>query len=79
MRSWEEDHGAVILPESRDYSFHAFTCVACLNAPNPKEPDMRGTEARNETAAEPPKSRTVDMKFEIVVIPVSDVEAACPA
>ena len=28
------------------------------------------------TASEPPKARTVDMKFEIVVIPVSDVDRA---
>jgi catechol 2,3-dioxygenase-like lactoylglutathione lyase family enzyme len=28
------------------------------------------------TATEPPKTRTVDMKFEIVVIPVSDVDRA---
>ena len=28
------------------------------------------------TATETPKARTIDMKFEIVVIPVSDVDRA---
>jgi catechol 2,3-dioxygenase-like lactoylglutathione lyase family enzyme len=34
------------------------------------------TKARSETAIETPKARTLDMKFEIVVIPVSDVDRA---
>jgi catechol 2,3-dioxygenase-like lactoylglutathione lyase family enzyme len=35
---------------------------------------MSSTQVRSETAIETPKARTIDMKFEIVVIPVSDVE-----
>ncbi len=38
--------------------------------------DSEVTKARSETATEPPKTRAVDMKFEIVVIPVSDVDRA---
>jgi catechol 2,3-dioxygenase-like lactoylglutathione lyase family enzyme len=34
------------------------------------------TQVRSETAIETPKPRTVDMKFEVVVIPVSDVDRA---
>jgi hypothetical protein len=37
---------------------------------------MSGTEERSETAAETPRAPTVDMKLEIVVIPVSDVDRA---
>ena len=37
---------------------------------------MSSTQVRSETAIETPKARTVDMKFEIVVIPVSDVDRA---
>ncbi len=37
---------------------------------------MSSTVVRSETAIETPKARTVDMKFEIVVIPVSDVDRA---
>src|SRR5260221_11250402 len=37
---------------------------------------MSSTVVRSETAIETPKVRTVDMKFEIVVIPVSDVDRA---
>src|ERR1700682_4435174 len=37
---------------------------------------MSSTVVRSETASEIAKARTVDMKFEIVVIPVSDVERA---
>jgi catechol 2,3-dioxygenase-like lactoylglutathione lyase family enzyme len=37
---------------------------------------MSSTVVRSETATETPKARTVDMKLEIVVIPVSDVERA---
>jgi catechol 2,3-dioxygenase-like lactoylglutathione lyase family enzyme len=37
---------------------------------------MSDTQMRSETAAEPSKTRGVDMKFEIVVIPVSDVDRA---
>jgi len=37
---------------------------------------MSSTVVRSETASETAKARTVDMKFEIVVIPVSDVDRA---
>ena len=37
---------------------------------------MSSTVVRSETAIETPKVRTVDMKFEIVVVPVSDVDRA---
>ena len=38
--------------------------------------DSEVTKVRSETATETPKARTVDMKLEIVVIPVSDVDRA---
>src|SRR6516162_9365987 len=41
----------------------------------PKELDMSATQ-RSEAAIETPKPRTLDMKLEIVVIPVSDVDRA---
>jgi catechol 2,3-dioxygenase-like lactoylglutathione lyase family enzyme len=37
---------------------------------------MSTAEVSNETAIETPIARTVDMKLEVVVIPVSDVERA---
>ena len=37
---------------------------------------MSMTQERSETAVETPKTRTVDMKLEVVVIPVSDVDRA---
>jgi len=37
---------------------------------------MSATQVRNETAIETPGARTVDMKLEVVVIPVSDVDRA---
>ena len=37
---------------------------------------MSSTQARSETAIETPRARTVDMKLEVVVIPVSDVDRA---
>ena len=37
---------------------------------------MTTNEARSETAIETPKAQSVDMKLEIVVIPVSDVDRA---
>jgi catechol 2,3-dioxygenase-like lactoylglutathione lyase family enzyme len=37
---------------------------------------MSGTQVRSEPAIETPRERTVDMKLEIVVIPVSDVDRA---
>jgi catechol 2,3-dioxygenase-like lactoylglutathione lyase family enzyme len=37
---------------------------------------MSSTQTRSETAIETPRARTVDMKLEVVVIPVSDVDRA---
>ena len=37
---------------------------------------MTRTQVRGETAVETPRARTVDMKLEVVVIPVSDVDRA---
>jgi catechol 2,3-dioxygenase-like lactoylglutathione lyase family enzyme len=37
---------------------------------------MSVTQVRGETAIETPRARTVDMKLEVVVIPVSDVDRA---
>jgi len=37
---------------------------------------MSNTQVRSETAIETPTARTVDMKLEVVVIPVSDVDRA---
>jgi catechol 2,3-dioxygenase-like lactoylglutathione lyase family enzyme len=37
---------------------------------------MSGAQARSETATETPRARTVDMKLEVVVIPVADVDRA---
>src|SRR6202453_4087391 len=37
---------------------------------------MSNTRVRGETAIEPPKARNVEMKLEVVVIPVSDVDRA---
>jgi catechol 2,3-dioxygenase-like lactoylglutathione lyase family enzyme len=37
---------------------------------------MSSTPVRSETATEDPRARTVDMKLEVVVIPVSDVDRA---
>src|SRR4051794_33375490 len=37
---------------------------------------MSGAQMRSETATETPKARTVNMKLEVVVIPVSDVDRA---
>jgi hypothetical protein len=41
-----------------------------------EELDMSSTQVRNETANEIPRARRVDMKLEVVVIPVSDVDGA---
>ena len=37
---------------------------------------MTRIQVRGETAVETPRARTVDMKLEVVVIPVSDVDRA---
>jgi catechol 2,3-dioxygenase-like lactoylglutathione lyase family enzyme len=37
---------------------------------------MSSTQVRSETAIETPRAQTVDMKLEVVVIPVSDVDRA---
>jgi Bleomycin resistance protein-like N-terminal len=43
-------------------------------APKPEEPDMSSQQVRSETAIETPRAPRVDMKLEVVVIPVSDVD-----
>jgi catechol 2,3-dioxygenase-like lactoylglutathione lyase family enzyme len=50
--------------------------VAELKAPKPEELDMSITQVRGDAAIASPGARTVDMKLEVVVIPVSDVERA---
>ena len=37
---------------------------------------MTSTQVRSETAIGAPRARTVDMKLEVVVIPVADVDRA---
>jgi len=37
---------------------------------------MRSTQVRSETAIGTPRARTVDMRLEVVIIPVSDVDRA---
>lgn len=37
---------------------------------------MSSTQVRSKTAIETPRARTVDMKLEVIVIPVSDVDLA---
>jgi catechol 2,3-dioxygenase-like lactoylglutathione lyase family enzyme len=44
--------------------------------PRPAAPDMSKTRVRGETAVEPAKAWSVEMKLEVVVIPVSDVDRA---
>jgi|SRR5215470_11066426 len=44
--------------------------------PDAKEQDMNGTQARGEAAIETGKAWPVEMKLEVVVIPVSDVDRA---
>ena len=46
--------------------------LAIQNEPAPKHQGERTMT----TASETPKARTVDMKFEIVVVPVSDIDRA---
>ena len=50
--------------------------IADLKAPKPEELDMSNAQVRSETAIETPRARRVDMKLEVVVIPVSDVDRA---
>jgi catechol 2,3-dioxygenase-like lactoylglutathione lyase family enzyme len=52
------------------------TCVANLKGPKPEELDMSSIQVRSETAIETPRARRVDMKLEVVVIPVSDADRA---
>src|SRR5499426_4815372 len=53
---------------------HALGRVANLEAEKPREPDMSSTQMHSETASETSKAPAVDMKLEVVVIPVADVE-----
>ena len=47
-----------------------------MSKPKRKELEMSNTQPRRETATEAAKAKTVDMKLEVVVIPVSDVDRA---
>jgi catechol 2,3-dioxygenase-like lactoylglutathione lyase family enzyme len=47
-----------------------------VNQEKAEEPDMSMTEVRSETAVETTKVRRLDMKLEVIVIPVSDVDRA---
>jgi catechol 2,3-dioxygenase-like lactoylglutathione lyase family enzyme len=55
-----------------------FACshLAPLDYPNRKELDMSNGQTRSEAATENGSAKTVDMKLEVVVIPVSDVDRA---
>jgi catechol 2,3-dioxygenase-like lactoylglutathione lyase family enzyme len=50
--------------------------AAALETPKPKERDMSDTQVLGETAIETPSAGKVDMKLEVVVIPVADVDRA---
>src|SRR5579871_2189359 len=66
------------------------TCLDCIalvdscmsirtgtrKAPKTKESEMSSTQVRSETAIEAASARMVDMKLEVVVIPVADVDRA---
>src|SRR5918993_5687765 len=41
-----------------------------------KEPNMRNSQVRSETAMDTSPAKTVDLKLEVVVIPVTHVERA---
>jgi catechol 2,3-dioxygenase-like lactoylglutathione lyase family enzyme len=47
-----------------------------MSQPKRKELETSNTQPRRETAAENAKTKAVDMKLEVVVIPVSDVDRA---
>jgi catechol 2,3-dioxygenase-like lactoylglutathione lyase family enzyme len=47
-----------------------------MSKPKRKELEMSNTQPRRETATEAAKAKAVDMKLEVVVIPVSDVDRA---
>ena len=50
--------------------------VVNLKAAKPEELDMSNPQVRSEPAIEAPRAQRVDMKLEVVVIPVSDVDRA---
>jgi len=47
-----------------------------MSQPKGKESEMSNTQPRREAATEAAKAKAVDMKLEVVVIPVSDVDRA---
>jgi catechol 2,3-dioxygenase-like lactoylglutathione lyase family enzyme len=49
--------------------------IADLKAPEPEEPDMNNARTRGQTK-QTPKGAGADLKLEVVVIPVADVERA---
>jgi catechol 2,3-dioxygenase-like lactoylglutathione lyase family enzyme len=53
-----------------------YTCVVDLNAEALKEKNVSITQVRSETAVAIATAPLVDMKLEVVVIPVSDVDRA---
>jgi catechol 2,3-dioxygenase-like lactoylglutathione lyase family enzyme len=48
----------------------------CFQTLKPKETDMSDTLVRSETAIEAPATPTVDLKLEVAVLPVSDIDRA---
>jgi hypothetical protein len=65
---------AIDYPACRYHVSCLWTCVASFKVDKPTEFDMSST--RSESAIESSRARTVDMKLEVVVIPVSDVDRA---
>jgi len=61
---------------ARSCCAHAPGRVANLEAAKLREFDMSSTQVRSETAIETSKAPTVDMKLEVVVIPVAEVDRA---
>src|SRR3954463_12868948 len=48
----------------------------CYGAPPPTEGNMTGSGVSSDTSSEIPEVGTVDMKLEVVTLPVSDVDRA---
>ena len=65
---------AIDYPACRYHVSCLWTCVVSFKVDKPTEFDMSST--RSESAIESSRARTVDMKLEVVVIPVSDVDRA---
>jgi catechol 2,3-dioxygenase-like lactoylglutathione lyase family enzyme len=50
--------------------------VSLRSSSQPEELNMSNSKVHSESVIETPRAQTIDMKFEIVVIPVSDVDRA---